>query len=331
MFKNLKKFLVLIPCMVVGFFLFSGIKTLAADAVLSNATNKVVIGSDSKENTYYFSNGSTWEFKAEFSAIKEWDTFLRWRVVRPDGKATDWSTKDYYVDNQGKFTIKDYKKLSYNKTDDVKGKRNSVAPAMTYYVDIQYYGQLVFEWHQDKDETIKIVVSEDADLGTPTLDIAYDESAQKFTISSAFQQDGYGIITSMEYFFSANDEVINSYVDFTDAMKNSTEKGKLAITPSSSVTVSLDSPSTTYSNLYVAAKSGNGYVKIASYDLDDPDNNSTNDKDDTNSQQNQNSEGSGLFDYDFGQLILIILVIVLIVSCALIITQKIVDYKKRLY
>ena len=40
---------------------------------------------------------------------------------------------------------------------------------------------------------------------------------------------------------------------------------------------------------------------------------------------------TGLFDYDFGELILLVLVVVLIVSCALIITQKIIDYRKRLY
>ena len=100
MFKNLKKFLVLIPCMVVAFLLFTNSKALAGDAVLMGA-DSVTVGQQSKENTYYFSNSATWEFKASFKAVKDWDTFLKWRVVRPDGMATAWSKKDYYVDNDG--------------------------------------------------------------------------------------------------------------------------------------------------------------------------------------------------------------------------------------
>jgi len=56
------------------------------------------------------------------------------------------------------------------------------------------------------------------------------------------------------------------------------------------------------------------------------------DNGDSNVQQESNTNtDTGLFDYDFGELILLVLVVVLIVSCVLIITQKIVDYKKRLY
>ena len=54
MFKKLKKFLVLVPCMVVGFFLFSGSKAMAGDAVLINAVDTIVIGEENKENTYFF-------------------------------------------------------------------------------------------------------------------------------------------------------------------------------------------------------------------------------------------------------------------------------------
>ena len=116
MFRKMKKVLFVVPCMIFCFFLFSGSKTLAADAKLLDST-AVYVGSQNKANTYYFTTGVNWELKASFSAIKEWDTYLQWRVVRPDGKATAWSKKDYYVDNQGKFTIGNYTKLAYTTTD----------------------------------------------------------------------------------------------------------------------------------------------------------------------------------------------------------------------
>ena len=71
MLSNIKKFLFIIPCMILGMFLFNGTDALAADARLLDA-NKVVIGAKNKENTYYFSNSDKWELQADFEAIKEW-------------------------------------------------------------------------------------------------------------------------------------------------------------------------------------------------------------------------------------------------------------------
>lgn len=333
MFKNLKKFLVLIPCMVVAFFLFTNSKALAGDAVLLGA-DSVTVGSQSKENTYYFSNSSTWEFQASFKAIKDWDTFLKWRVVRPDGMATNWSKKDYYVDNNGKFIIGDYSSLSYNVNVGLAG-RTSVAPLSTYYVDIEYYGELVVSWHQEeKDETIKVVVAENDTEATPVVNLSYNSSTNKYTVNASFKKEGYGIITSVEYFYANDQKSVNNYANFTTEMNKASKKGNLSVSPSNKVSGVINGE-TSARELYVAVKTGNGYVSIVSYEVGSG-NNSGNNQNQNNgpvdTTPQQNDEGSdGLFDYDIGELILIVLVIVLIVSCALIITQKIVDYKKRLY
>lgn len=333
MFKNLKKFLVLIPCMVVAFFLFTNSKALAGDAVLLGA-DSVTVGSQSKENTYYFSNSSTWEFQASFKAIKDWDTFLKWRVVRPDGMATNWSKKDYYVDNNGKFIIGDYSSLSYNVNVGLAG-RTSVAPLSTYYVDIEYYGELIVSWHQEeKDETIKVVVAENDTEATPVVNLSYNSSTNKYTVNASFKKEGYGIITSVEYFYANDQKSVNNYANFTTEMNKASKKGNLSVSPSNKVSGVINGE-TGARELYVAVKTGNGYVSIVSYEVGSGNNSGNNQNQnngpvDTTPQQNDEG-GDGLFDYDIGELILIVLVIVLIVSCALIITQKIVDYKKRLY
>ena len=342
MFKSLKKFLVLIPCMILGIFLFNGVKTLAAEAVLMDS-KEVSVG----QEKYYFTNNSSWEFKAKFSAIKEWDTFLKWRVVNPSGKATAWSGKDYYVDNDGKFIVGDYKRLSYTEDVGLSG-RSSIAPLMTYYVDIEYYGQLVVSWHQEeKDETIKVIVSGDNDsLNTPDISITYASSRLNITASVLSGGKGYGAITSVEYFFSTSTEDVSSSSKFYRAMNAASTKGSLSFTVGSSVSGSVTKASGA-NYFYVMAKTGNDYYAVESYSFassqtnpnpgttpGNPNPGQTGgqvDPDDQSQNPTADEGDSGIFNYEFGELILIMLVIVLIVSCALIITQKIVDYKKRLY
>ena len=74
--------------------------------------------------------------------------------------------------------------------------------------------------------------------------------------------------------------------------------------------------------------SGNGYPSIVKFDIVNEV--ATPNEDPVTPEANENND-TGLFDYGFGELILLVLVVILIVSCALIITQKIVDYKRRLY
>ena len=339
MLKSLKRIFVLIPCMIFAFFLFSGVKTLAADAVLLDS-NSITIGQDNKENTYDFSNNKAWEFKAQYSALKDWDTFLKWRVVNPEGKATEWSDKDYYVDNEGKFIIRDYRKLRYT-VDLGLTDRSSVAPKMTYYVDIEYYGQLVFSWKQDKDETLKIIVSSDNDsANTPILDVDYNSTSKKFTVDAKFTSEGDGVITEMKYFFSDSKQAsaISSKDTFYSLHDSSVNKGVVDITPSNEIdgkTISVPS-SVSGGYLYVFVITGNGYYSIVEYDMSQSGGNNTNPGSGsttpgTGDSDKDTEKDNGLADYGIGQIILIVLVIVLIVSCALIITQKIVDYKKRLY
>ena len=332
MFAKIKKMLFIIPIFVFGLFLSTQTSVFAGDAVLVNGEGYAFVGNQDKANTYYFSNDNLWEFKAEVNLVKDWDTDLRYRVIRPDGTATDWSEKVRYADTKGAFSI-NYTKLSYNQTVDMSNYK-SVAPASTYFVDIEYYGQFLWPWHQEeKDETVKVIVS--SSIGSeniPSLNIVRSETNKnKFTVSSMIangENEGTSIITNIEYFFSAEELALTTEEEFYSNLKNSKLKGTLNIEKSSSVTQDFIVEDTDGQNyLYVLTKTGNGYSNIGKLNLQTGE-----------EQKNPPTDGvggdpgnSGLFDYDFGELILLVLAIVLVVSCVLIITQKIVDYKKRLY
>ena len=335
MLRSLKKVLIWLPCMIFCLFIFTGVNVSAADAVMTDA-HKVVVGEESRENTYYFTKHISWEFKAEFNLISEWDTFLKYRVIRPDGKATPWSDRQEYVNNGGKFHISDYTSLDYSQTVDVSA-RNSVAPAGTYYVDIKYYGAYLFvEWDQNKDETIKVIVGDIDSFSFSKADLTYNSGIKEFNIEAAVQNEngkGYSIIENVRYYFSQV-AVENVVSNFIANMKNSPINGSLEFIPSSSVNVSIDRPEDeSYKYLYVMVSDGNGNSRILSYDLTEqtvPDAPVDGNNPD-GVVNNPDDSSTGVFDFNFGELILLVLVVVLIVSCALIITQKIVDYKKRLY
>ncbi len=318
-----------IPCMIFAMFLFGGISAAAADAVMLNS-NKAVVGSASKENTYYFSNSNVWEFQAEFSLVKEWDTYVTYRVIAPDGRATKESKKIPYVDNQGKFTIP-FGELTFTETADISS-RNSVAPAGTYYVDLKYYASLwPITWDQKKDETIKVIYYNSNDqYNIPSISIS--DAGSKYSANIAVSDAsgaGTSIITNVDYFFSADERNITTASDFLLAKADSIVSGAPAFSLSSSVAVEIEKPTDgSYKYLYVLARTGNGYSKFVEYNMESQDV-----SDDKNIPTNDTSTtgDTGLFDYDFGELILLALVVVLIVSCVLIITQKIIDYKKRLY
>ena len=331
MFANLKKMLIIIPCMVIGLFFVTGARIFAADAVLLES-NEVLVGEEElKENTYYFTNDKSWEFHADFNLVNDYDTFLKYRVVRPDGSATKWSSKQYYVNNNGKFNISDYTALSYTETVDISS-RVSIVPAATYYVDIEYYGEYLgfIDWNQNKGETLKVVVgSSDDNLNIPTANIVHDASAKKYTVTASVLKDeqGYSAITDIEYYFATERKENNTIYDFYKNKDASATNGSIDFTPASQVSVSFNDPEEAANEyVYVVVTTGNGYSTVVEYNIESGDVS----KENLEKEADTNSD-TGLFDYDFGELILLVLVVVLIVSCALIITQKIVDYKKRLY
>ena len=334
MLKNLKRMLVWIPCMIFGLFVCTSISVSAANAEMVDV-HKVVVGEDTRENTYYFTKDNSWEFSAEFSLVAEWDTFLKYRVITPEGKATPWSDKQEYVNNGGKFHISDYTTLDYSETEDVSS-RNSVAPAGTYYVDIKYYGAYLFiEWDQNKDETIKVIVGDIDSFSYSKAELTYNNGTKEFTVEAATQNEngkGYSIIENVRYYFSEV-TVDNAVSNFVANMENSPVNGLLEFTPASSVSLTIDRPEeAAYKYLYVMVSDGNGNSRILSYDLTEDNQGPSQEGEEKEELSNPSDEdGTGIFDFNFGELILLVLVVVLIVSCALIITQKLVDYKKRLY
>lgn len=332
MLRSLKKALFIIPCMVMAFFLFNGVSALAKDAYLTNST-KVAIGDESRENTYYFTSSPSWTIYTKSNIITDYDTFLRYRVINPNGKATAWSDKQYYPDTKDKFTINDFNSLLYTEDVDL-STRTSIAKDVTYYVELKYYSSFLhlIDSDQNKDEVVKIIVPSTTDeLNIPNLKVTYNDSTNKFDVvvnfmDSSNNETSTGVITSISYFFTNEEKIMSTTLDFKDEFDAAADKGYPTFTPGSKVITTFEKPSTSYKYVYVMAETGNGNYTTVKYDINtkgtdvvDQDKN-----DDTNNN-------SGLFDYKAGELILLVLVVVLIVSCALIITQKIVDYKKKLY
>lgn len=343
MFRKIKKFLIWIPCMVLAFFLFSGVETLAAtkgNAILLNET-KVVVG-EGKANTYYSYTSSRKNLTFEVTdydwrVTKGSDTFVKWRVINPNGKSTGWhgsltDSSVLYPDNDGKFEIADFKSLSYGEEDDPEDERgnferDTIAPGATYFVDIQYYGNLIFSWHQkEKDETIKIIVSDakaNVDIGSKVNN--------KYTVTSNFDSSKTGLITKVEYFITSDSVIVDDYTDFRK--EYAIHGGQsLKVTPSTSLQTTI-SGSSSAEKICVAVTTINGYITTTCREDAGSSSDSVTESPNGTTQQNNQTDdkGTGLFDFGFGEMILVILVIVLVVSCALIIAQKIVDHKKRLY
>lgn len=341
--SKLKKALIIIPCMVVGLFLCSTAKISANEAVLIDGNETYVGDASSKDNKYYFSSEGTWEFKVkDYHAVSDWDTSLKYRVIRPDGKATAWSDFQKYVDNSGKFTI-NFSTLSYTQVVSVKD-RNSVVSDFTYYVDIQYYKQwLGFTTHQkEKDETVKVIVSDNNSLNNiPTVGIEYNPTTNKFVITASTEKEdkAYSILTGVVYFFSTDkvaDDDISDATKFTNmAKKNINVAGSIEASSPTEFSSTINGASEEYNYLYVAVGTGNGYFAVGEYNIAADEETEVSDGKDssatTNNEDKKENKGSGIMDWSFGELMLIVLIVVLFVSCALIITQKIIDYKKRLY
>lgn len=344
MLKRLKKALFMISCVMIAFVLFGGVNVSAVDAELKDA-NKISIGDGGLENTYYFSNSPTsWSFNSKSSAFVEGDTILKYRVFNPSGKATNWSDEVAYVKEGDQFTI-DFLSLVFSTDADYAKEASeyfasltSVASDSTYYVQIKYYhvfrpfGVRLWTTDQNKDEIVKIVVNKSE--VTPSLQVTYNSTSKKVDTVINFVEGDVevksGIVTNIRYFFTDEKVTISSKSDFETAYNSAdgTARGNCNFTPSAKVLTSIDKPETEYKYVYVMAESGNGYAKVTSYDF--ASNTSSTVKPDAQ-DTNKDSSQSGIYDYKAGELILLVLVVVLIVSCSLIIVQKIVDYKKKLY
>ena len=347
MFKNFKKLAVIVSCMVFGLFLFCGFDVSAKEAILTN-DNAIVLRDDlDRENTYYYvPDDANWSFKVEDGD----PTLLRWRVVNPDGSASVWSD---YIDYtklslKSKFTVNFDKMGDYSETVDVSS-RESIAKANTWYVDIEYwdtnnlFGKCTNNWLSKcelKDsETIKIIKGKDVSVD---LNVTFNKQTRKATIIAKMQNSknqGVGIINKLGYFYTNED--LTGKADRVLEMFADTEANGVQTFPqyNSYFNVSVtDINVSTNKYMVVVAESVNGQYNYSiinltsTADVQTPDTNEGKDDNETQTNINVNDDSAGLVsDFKMGELILIVLLIVLIVSCALIITQKIVDYKKRLY
>lgn len=333
MLRSLKKAFIIIPCMVLAFVFFGGVSAFAEDARLNVDSEQIIqIGDKSAENTYYFTQDEVWSFVASYK-IKKTSTFLKYRVIRPDGSATKMSSTVDYVNSDGKFSI-EYKNLAYVDTVDM-NEYTSIAKDSTYYVEITYYSG-IFYWaiFAESFETIKIVCPESGESSRPNLNVNYNSDTQKYDVTANFvnannEEVTTNVVDTIKYFFSSEKLTIQNLADFNKAYNSDdlTHKGEFTKLASPKAQVSIDKVDSEQKYLYVYAETPVGTHTITEVNLNT--NNSdpvTPDKDNTNT-----NNGTGVFDYKAGELILLVLVVVLIVSCALIIAQKIVDYKKKLY
>ena len=336
MLKKLKKMFILIPCAIFCLFLFGG-KTVSATEAIVTEIESISVG-EGKENVYYFTNSDQWNILiTDIDIVGEWDTYLQYRVVRPDGSATAWSKKIKYPDTKGKFSINAFSEsLSFTETVNIY-ERNSIVPGSTYYVDIEYYSQFLWsEKNQNKGETLKIVynANNNGELYTPNVDVKYESTVKSYIVNASIvdkDKKGLSVIEKVEYLYSTEKLTLSDYDAFAAAYKESEVHGVLSVDYKSSFEGSIESSTSEQKYLYVYVETANGFYEIKEINLETKVEEGTTDKDKTPLENNNASEDTGLFDYDFGQFILLVLIIVLIVSCALIIAQKIIDYKKRLY
>lgn len=337
MLKSLKRMLVLIPCMILGLFLCSSIDVSATKANLltvdeENHTiaTKISIGSGGTQNEYYFTNSEEWTLY--ITDYKWTDKKVEYRVVQPDGTASKLEECEYTnLNNDGKCEF-NISSLSYTDKVDVTT-RSSVLPEATWYIDVKYYG--LFNYDQDKEEVVKVIYnkSQNGEINVPDPKISYDSSAKAYVVNaSVLDSEGKGVslITKGSYLFSDTKLDVNMSVkDFEEVAAS--VKGNLNFNPSKSVEAKISATDNDQKYLYVLVETGNGYHSIEEFDTTTKTEGEKTDDKDQKPVVDGKNEDTGLFDYDFGSFILLVLVIVLIVSCALIITQKIVDYKKRLY
>lgn len=328
MFKKIKRFFILIPCMVLGMVLLNSMEVSAKRDPSVVDANTIYVGEENLENKYYFVNDNVITLEiSDYSTgwFENFDYHLRYRVVNPKGKTTEF-IKVVYTEMDGKFQI-DFSKLNYIDEEDI-STRNSVAPGSTYYVDLKFYGGPWGMTHIDDDKALKIVYVDNAltDKTVYKPVVGFDFDSYKVSASVVKDGVGVGIVTGVKYFYT------NTKTDIDSLDRNAfakIENVKVAdFEASSEVAVQLDR-SGDEKYLYILVETGNGYDKVVEIDLKSK---TSSDDNSTQTPPTSNEEGdSGLFDFEFGEYILLVLVVVLIVSCALIITQKIVDYKKRLY
>ena len=346
---NFKKMLLLIPCMILGLFLFGNLNVSAEEWELVDCNDSVVIGEGSgNETPYYFTDDESWTFKMELLGDKWYNkynkyakyTYLTYVIIKPDGSATEESEKINFVNQNGSFTISDINAENYSRKEDV-SQRVSVVEKGTYYVEIRYYSGFlgIKGWKPRGDvDVVRVVLGNDNSLGVPEVSVDFNKNTNEFTIeaSSLVDGKGYSLIKDVEYYFSET-SIENTVDTFIDNMEASPLSNKSSF-KKSSVTVNVEKPTEEYNYFYVMVTTYNGYSKIVAVDMSENDGDSSSDSNvqgsgSSNNQNlnNNNDDKSGWPDFKLGELILLVLVVVLIVSCVLIITQKIVDYKKRLY
>lgn len=340
MFAKIKNFVILIPCMIFGLFLCSNLQAKALELTMSNSTVAVVGDETVKENKYYFTNSTSWSLLVkDYDGYFDGDTLLKYRVIKGDGTATDWSDYINFLNTKGKFNI-DMSKLSFTGTEDL-STRNSVAISSTYFVDVKYYTRFklmgvvpIFTKDQKKDETIKVIYNDNSnsEVYIPKVDVSYNSANDHYVLTGKVvdgNNNPVSVITEIKYFYTSDKLSSLDFNEFDKGYKESSEYGVIDFEMDYQAETTIDRVDGE-DYLYILVKSGNGYMCIKEVDNKAKIVEDTGDND-KNPLTGDENDDTGLFDFEFGEFILLVLIIVLVVSCALIITQKIVDYKKRLY
>jgi hypothetical protein len=338
--------------MIFGLFLLNNTSVLAERAVVLNEDIDVIRGDDG-EDVYYEAGPTSINIKVEDYSV----TLVRWRWVNPEGMATPWSDhKDISKvgKNYAKFSVDQPYSEEYTEVADLSN-RESAAKAITYWLDIEYYktnswfGKCnadpflgVFGACELKDsESLRFVAADTAN--NVVINMEYNKKSKEVTVEAkALTKDnvGYGIITHISYMPSDKKLTLaqvselmkddaNGAIDLINYEDGNDEYGNYFKKNISNI----DTKDYSYVYVKVETFNSNGITYYDAISLADGqsvegfiDNGDDNDKD----KSNKGDEG-GLFsgEYGFGEIVLIVVVIILIIGCALLVVQKVVDYKKR--
>lgn len=321
MSKIFKKIVILVPILIISFFVGFNNQINAADVQDAYIESKIP--------DIYFNNKNS--ITITTVRQKYFEHYIKYRVISPKGidpllpdkrMATDWIKKNHGEDAKTKlysFEINFnnlYFDLPFSEENTLEP---SAVPAATYYIEIDYYRSIIVYSEKFASNSIKLVrVKEKPEIAIVKNGTAYNAIATTT-----------GYLTEAKYFYSTINPremsqvaLENGYNEYNGEYKknitNEINSGQLNLEVSELAAIGNEG------YVYFLVKDGNENFAYNWINLSNGES-GTNKGNTSGTDQQPNAAAK-----KYGDIILIILVSILIITSSLMISQKIVDRKKHL-
>lgn len=259
-----------------------------------------------------------WNLKAEVSIVK-------CDVLNSDGSCKEWNYYNYGNDNKTTDAINQKMKLKFDSLNPSKGLvtvngaklstlNSFYGLADTYFVVVRYKYNQLGSYKYYEPEIFNVVLLNDID------NINISKNGKKVTVTSGAP------LTEIKYFYSLNDQTAG----FDYETEYSANSGVIELDANKLNQVKAINGEFSY-EFEIEDKVGHYYVKIKDSlgreHIEDI-NNIDNTKQDSPAVSTDNDN---IANTDVGKIILISLLVVLALSLILVIVQRIVDYRKKIY